>query len=96
MQIEILNPAIEARLRKQLQSTGASSVEEVLQHLLETQEAQDDWLLVNRAAVDAKIRRGMEQLDRGEGIPEDELDGYLAKRKAQGESDCGLATGART
>ena len=85
MRIHIENPAIEARLKKQLQATGASSVEEVLQHLLETQEAQDDWLRESRAEIDAKIRRGLEQLDRGEGIPEDELDSYLAMRKAPGE-----------
>ncbi len=40
------------------------------------------WLRENRDAVDAKIRRGLEQLDRGEGIAEDELDAYLARRKA--------------
>jgi len=37
-----------------------------------------------RSAV-AKIRRGTDQLDRGEGIPEDQLDAYLAKLKAQPE-----------
>ena len=34
-------------------------------------------------AINAKIRRGVEQLDRGEGIPEDELDAYLTKLKRQ-------------
>jgi hypothetical protein len=32
-----------------------------------------------------QIRRGIAQLDRGEGIPEDQLDAYLAKLKAQPE-----------
>ena len=32
--------------------------------------------------ANAKIRRGIEQLDRGEGIPEDQLDDYLARLKA--------------
>ena len=35
--------------------------------------------------IDAKIRRGMEELDRGEGIPEDELDAYLERLKTQPE-----------
>lgn len=82
MNIEILDPAIEARMQRQMEATGAVSLEEVLNHLLRTKEEQDLWLLENRDAVDAKIRRGLEQLDRGEGIPEDELDEYLAKRKA--------------
>ena len=79
--IEIRDPALEARLRKQLQATGSGSVEEVLLRLLETQEEQDRWLLDNRDTINAKIQRGIEQLDRGEGIPEDQLDAYLAKLK---------------
>ena len=43
-------------------------------HLLETQEEQDRWLIDNRDAINAKIRRGIAQLDRGEGIPEDLTD----------------------
>jgi len=39
--------------------------------------------LENREAINTKIRRGIAQLDRGEGIPEDQLDAYLAKLKAQ-------------
>jgi hypothetical protein len=35
--------------------------------------------------VDAKIRRGIEELDRGEGIPEGRLDAHLKALKAQSE-----------
>ena len=83
MSIEIRNAALETRIRKQLEVTGSASVEEVLARLLETQEEQDRWLLENREEIDAKISRGIAQLDRGEGIPEDELDSYLAKLKAK-------------
>jgi predicted transcriptional regulator len=85
MNIEIRDAALEARIQKQLQATGSGSVEEVLLRLLETQEEQDRWLLENREAINAKIRRGMDQLDRGEGIPEDQLDAYLAKLKTKPE-----------
>lgn len=81
MNIEIHDAALEARLRKQLQVTGSGSVEEVLVRLLETQEEQDRWLLENREAIAANIRRGVDQLERGEGIPEEQLDAYLAKLK---------------
>jgi len=37
----------------------------------------------NRENIDAKIRSGIAQLDRGEGIPEDHLDAHLAKLKAK-------------
>ena len=83
MNFEIQDAAVEARIQKQLQATGSRSVEEVLLRLLETQEEQDRWLLENREAIDAKIRRGIEQLDRGEGISEDQLDAHLAKLKSQ-------------
>ena len=84
MNIEIRDAALEARLRKQLDATGSGSVEEVLLHLLETQEEQDRWLLENRDMINAKIRRGIEQLDRGDVIPDDQLTAYLAKLKSQG------------
>ena len=85
MNIEIHDTALEARIQKQIQATGAASAEEALLRLLETQEEQDRWLLENKNAIHAKIRRGIDQLDRGEGIPEDQLDVYLAKLKAQPE-----------
>jgi len=85
MSFEIRDAALEARIQKQLQATGSASVEEVLVHLLETQEEQDRWLLENRAAINEKIRSGIAELDRGEGIPEDQLDAHLSKLKAQME-----------
>jgi putative addiction module component (TIGR02574 family) len=38
-----------------------------------------------KEAINSKVRRGIDQLNRGEGIPEDHLDAYLAKLKAQPE-----------
>jgi hypothetical protein len=80
---EIRDAALEARIQKQLQATDSGSVEEVLLRLLETQEEQDRWLLENRETINAKIRRGIEQLDRGEGIPEDQWDAHLANLKSR-------------
>lgn len=85
MNIEIRDTALEARIQKQMQSTGSGSVEEVLLRLLETQEEQDRWLADNRDPINAKIQRGIEQLDRGEGISEERLDAHLAKLKANAE-----------
>jgi hypothetical protein len=85
MNIEIHDPVLEAKLQKQVEATASGSVEEVLLRLLETQEEQDRWLLENRDAINTKIRRGIDQLDRGEGIPESELNAHLAKLKARAE-----------
>jgi hypothetical protein len=46
---------------------------------------QDCWLLENREEINVKIQRGIAQLDRGEGIPEDQLDAYLADLKTKSE-----------
>jgi hypothetical protein len=72
---------LEARIQKQIQATGAASAEEALLRLLETQEEQDRWLLENKNAIHSKIRLAIDQLERGEGIPEDQLEAYLAKLK---------------
>jgi hypothetical protein len=85
MTIQIRDAALEARLKKQIEATGASSVEELLLRLLESQEEQDRWLLENREAVNTKIQRGLDQLQRGEGIPEDRIDAYLSNLKAKPE-----------
>lgn len=82
MNIEIHDQALQARIQRQLEATGSSSVEQLLLHLLDTQEEFDRWLLESREANNIKIRRGIEQLNRGEGIPEDQLDAHLAKLKA--------------
>jgi hypothetical protein len=82
MSIEIHDPGLEARLRKQAESTGSGSVEELLTLLLETQEEQDRWLEENRVAIKAKIRNALDQAERGEGIPEEQVDEYLANLKS--------------
>ncbi len=85
MNIQVRDRDVQARLEKQIAATGSQSIEDVLLHLLETQEEQDRWLLENRKLHQAKIQRGLQQLERGEGIPEDQLDAYLAELKAQPE-----------
>jgi hypothetical protein len=55
MNIEIHDAALESRIQKLLEATGSSSVEEVLLHLVETQEEQDRWLLENRARLTQRL-----------------------------------------
>jgi hypothetical protein len=85
MTIQIRDAELEARLQKQLEATGSNNLEELLLRLLESKEEQDRWLLENREGIKTKIQRGIDQLDGGEGIPEDQLRAYLAKLKANSE-----------
>lgn len=85
MPIEIHDTTVAARIEKQIQTTGAASAEEALLHLLETQQEQDRWLIENRFGINAKIRRGIAQLNRGEGIPEDQSDVFLTEQKTRPE-----------
>jgi antitoxin ParD1/3/4 len=82
MTIEINRPEIEALIQQRLHSGAFESVEEVLFDALELQGEREAWLQENKEAINAKIERGLAQLDRGEGIPGDQLRESLAADKA--------------
>ena len=73
MTIQITRPEIEALIQERLHSGAFESVEDVLFDALEMQGEREAWLPENKEAINAKIERGLAQLDRGEGIPGDQL-----------------------
>ena len=79
MTIEIRDAILEARIRKQIARAG--SPEDAFAHLLDTQEEQDEWMDGNRSEIKAKIRVGLDELRRGEGVGEDELEVRLEELK---------------
>lgn len=82
MTIEINRPEIEALIRQRLHSGAFESVEDVLFDALAIQGEREAWLQENKEAINAKIESGLAQLDRGEGIPGNELRGRLEADKA--------------
>lgn len=80
-----LKPEQEHRIAEAMRSGAYSSSDDVIDRALEVLHEQDEWLMANRDANEATIRTGIEELERGEGIPEGELDAYLARLKAQPE-----------
>ena len=80
-----LNPEQEHRIEEALRSGAYLTADDVIDRALQVLREQDEWLMANRQAVDAKIRRGIEELARGKGIPEDALDAHLDRLKAQAE-----------
>jgi hypothetical protein len=67
MTIEIRDASLEARIQKQLQATGSSSVEEVLLRLLDTQEEQDRWFPGSTAVFSNRRMSLKGSLDGGGG-----------------------------
>jgi antitoxin ParD1/3/4 len=82
MTIQINRPEIEALIQQRLHSGAFESVEDVLFDALEIQGEREAWLQENKDAINAKIERGLTQLDRGEGIPGDDLRKRLEADKA--------------
>jgi antitoxin ParD1/3/4 len=80
-----LKPEQEHLIAEALRSGAYSSTDDVIDRALEVLQEQDEWLTANRQIIDAKIRNGVAELERGEGIPEDELDAYLERLKSQPE-----------
>jgi Arc/MetJ-type ribon-helix-helix transcriptional regulator len=80
-----LKPEQEQRIAEAMRSGAYQKPDDVIDRALEVLQEQDAWLTANREAIDAKIRRGIDELNRGEGIPEDELDAHLERLKAEPE-----------
>lgn len=80
-----LTPGQEYRIAEALRSGAYRSPDDVIDRALEVLHEQDEWLTANRHAIDAHIRSGIEELERGEGIFEDQLDSYLERLKSQPE-----------
>jgi hypothetical protein len=87
MTIEINRPEIEALIQQRLHSGAFQSVEDVLFDALEIQGEREAWLQENKDAINAKIDRGLVQLDRGEGISGEGLRKRLEDDKAAWQAD---------
>ncbi len=75
----------EHRIAEAVRSGAYQSPDEVIDRALQALHERDQGLTATREAIDAKIRQGIEELDRGEGIPEEELDAHLERLKFQRE-----------
>ena len=80
MKIE-LKPEDEQLIQKRLQSGAFHSIEEVIHDALTSQDVEEDWLQENRETINAKISRGLAQVNSGEGISGDLARARLQQRK---------------
>jgi antitoxin ParD1/3/4 len=80
-----LKPSQENRVAEALRTGAYQNAEDVIDRALEVLHEQNEWLAANREAINTKIHQGIDELERGEGIPEDELGSYLGRLKADPE-----------
>ena len=78
-----LRPDQERLLLDIMRTGGYENAEEAIGTALEILHSQNVWLSENSNAVDLKVRKGIAELDRGEGIPEEEITAYLDRLKAR-------------
>lgn len=79
-----LKPDQEIRIAEALRSGASSSTDDVIDRALEVLRQEDEWLTANRQEIHVKIRQGIAELERGEGIAEEALDAYLQRLKSKG------------
>jgi len=81
----VLDPDIEQRLQRQLESGSYSGPDELLSHALDLLEAEtgpEDWLAANKEAVRAMIQESVAAEARGESYSMEEAEAILAQRRA--------------
>jgi len=77
-----LDPATEQRLQRELARGVYDDPAELIAHALELVEAEEDWLLRNKEAINADLDESFAAKERGEGYSLEETSAILAERRA--------------
>ncbi len=82
-----ITPELEAFVAEEVKSGLYQSASEVvragLRRLMEDKEQKPRFMVSSMAELEAKVLEGIEQLDRGEGIPAEKVFAELEARSAQ-------------
>ncbi len=78
-----LDPATEQRIQRDLARGPYREPAELINHALDLLEDEESWLLSNKAALNKRLEESMAQIERGEGIPGDQLLSVLAEKRSQ-------------
>ena len=76
-----LDPATEQRIQRALAQGPYRDPAELINHALNLLEAEEEWLLHNKEALDQRLKESIAQIERGEGIPGDKLLEHLAEKR---------------
>jgi hypothetical protein len=81
MTITVNKPEIEALIQKRLASGSFENIDDVIYRALESQDAEESWLLLHQREVGDKLDRAMEEFERGGGIPASKIRQRLQEMK---------------
>jgi antitoxin ParD1/3/4 len=76
-----LDPAAEERIQRELERGHYREPAEVIAHALNLLQAEEEWLEISKSALNLRLAESMAQIERGEGIPGDQLLEVLAARR---------------
>ncbi|HEY6393233.1 MAG TPA: hypothetical protein VIX89_18270 [Bryobacteraceae bacterium] len=82
-----LTPEDEQLIQERLRSGAFHTVQEVIHHALQVQEAEESWLTLHKREVGERLERAMEEFDRGGGIPGSQVRRRLEEMKASRPGD---------
>ncbi len=82
MTINLNKPEIAVLIQKRLDSGVFENIDDVIYRALESQDAEEAWLLVHQREVSDKIDQAIAEFDHGEGIPASEVRQRLQEMRA--------------
>lgn len=77
-----LDPATEQRVQRQISRGAFAEPSELLAHALDLVEAEEDWLLQNKEAINAGLDQSFAEAARGEGCSLEEFEATVAEFRA--------------
>ena len=77
-----LKPELEQLIQKDIERGAYRSVEEFVERAVQMLHDDEDLLWESKDAIHQEIGRGLDELDRGEGIPGDVSRARLQEKKA--------------
>ena len=78
-----LDPHTEQTIQREIDLGHYADVAAVIAHAISLLEDQDAWFVRNRNALNERLQQGLDEIERGEGIPGDEARAMLRKERAQ-------------
>lgn len=79
-----LDPATQQRIQREIELGHYAEPAEVVAGAVALLEAEENWLLENKSVINERLKASMAQIERGQGIPADELVDYLAAKRKSG------------